>query len=197
LDALDEIEYGSPNRIAPVGAIEYTIKKLLEYGVDTTSDIMRRLWMRIYREQVAGKEYEKSLKTILKLSFGPYYFPSNRQAARITALKSLFGMMETCFKRIRIEAKRGGSQLEKWCGIDVHILETLYLHFRRKLLVDTDKCFGADSAVAKYEKRLYGEKFPGVDGNSWSLEKVAEILDMMNILLAWAGIGAQVQRNSH
>ena len=190
LDAFDEFQFDFPNRIPPVEAIEHTIKKLLQYGVETTNPIIRRLWLKIYKAQIAGKEDEKALKTILKLCFGPYCFPSNRQAAQITALKGLIGMIETCFKRIRIETKRGGRQLEKWYGIEVHALETLYHHFRRKLMVDTDKCFGADSAVAKYEKRLYREKFPEADGNLWSPEKVAEILDMMNILLAWAGIGA-------
>jgi hypothetical protein len=197
LDAFDEFQFDFPNRIPPVGAIEYTIEKLRQYGVEATNPIIRRLHLKIYKAQIAGKEYEKALKAILKLCFGPYRLPPNRQAARIESLKGLIGMMETCFKRIRIEAKRGGSQLKKWCGIDVHVLETLYHHFRIKLLVDTDKCFGADSEVARYEKILYREKFPGVNGNSWPPEKVAEILDIMNILLAWAGIGVQVQRHSH
>jgi hypothetical protein len=69
----------------------------------------------------------------------------------------------------------------------------VYHHFRAKLLVDTDKCFGADSAVAKYEKRLYKEKFPELDRKAWSPEEVAEILDMVNELLAWAGV--QVRRH--
>jgi hypothetical protein len=192
LDVFDEFQYDFLNMIPPVEATEYTMKKLLQYGVEITNPILRRLWIKIYKAQIAGKEYEKALKTILKLCFGPYRLPSNKQAARITALKGLIGMMETCFERIRIETKRGGRQLEKWYGIEVHVLETLYHHFRRKLLVDTDKCFGADSAVARYEKRLYGEKFPGVDGMSLSPEKVAEILDMLNILLAWAGVGPRV-----
>jgi hypothetical protein len=116
LDALDEIEYDYPNRIAPVGAIEYTIKKLLGYGVDTTRDIMRGLWMRIYRAQVTGKEYEKALKTILKLSFGPYCFPSNRQAARITALKGLIGMMEICLRESGLRPREGGASSRSGVG---------------------------------------------------------------------------------
>jgi hypothetical protein len=189
LEVLDEIQSQSPNQIAPVEAVQYAINEILgyEYGVDTTSPIIRRLQIKIYEAQIAGKEYEEALKTILKLCFGPYILPSNRQRARITALKGLLGMMETCLEIIQTEIK-SGCQLNKWFEIDVHVLETVYHHFRTKLLVDTDKCFGANSAVAKYEKRLYKEKFPELDGISWSPEQVAEILDMMNELLAWLGV---------
>ncbi|KUJ21562.1 SET domain-containing protein [Mollisia scopiformis] len=169
-------------------AIEDMRQHQMGYGIYPMRDIHQQAYLAYFSK---GKTSE-CLKLALKIYYQvePVIKPPIYEDYRLCTLYTIISLLNP--------PPPGTTNLDELPLVVLMLIPNIFLYLRDKLARDTEKCYGADSIVAKFERNFFVQasdplkedmsgslKYSPLDK---SVEGRKELVKSMNELLEWAGM---------
>jgi hypothetical protein len=180
-----------------VAEVETAIREILQAGYGYGTFPLWDLYYRTIRVHLQKGRTPDCLKAALKVHYlvEPAQIPETTTADRIGTLYVIVSLMNV--------PRTGSTTLKEFPDQAKTIIPFVFLHLRARLAALTEKCFGADSVVAKFEKDYFRSLVKTVEdvaqkqGLKFEYEPLKNneretgiFVENMNELLVWAGIPA-------
>lgn len=160
---------------------------------------MRDLHQQAYLTHLRRGETAECLKVALKIYYviEPMIVPPIYEDYRLCTLYTIVSLLNA--------PPPGTTSIEELPPALQEIIPVVFIHLRAKIATDTERCYGADSIVAKFERQFFVDTLKisqeGANGNFKYVaadsdeEERAKFVTSMNELLKWAGLDALTERD--
>ena len=184
--------------------VETAIQDILQAGYGYGTVPLWDLYFQTIRVNLQRGKTSDCLKAALKMYYlvEPAQIPQTVLSDRISTLYVIVSLMNV--------PQRNSTKLEEFPDQVKYIIPHVFFHLRARLVAATEKCFGADSAVAKFEKKTLRDMLETLEevaqkqGHKFEYEPLKNnnretraFVEKMNELLEWSGIPARTEAQLH
>lgn len=184
-----------PKLTGLANAIEAMKQGEYGYGIYPMRDLHQQTYLTHFRRG----ETAECLKVALKIYYviEPTIVPPIYEDYRLCTLYTVVSLLNP--------STAGTTDLEELPFTLKEIIPIIFIHLRSKIAMDTERCYGADSIVARFERQFFIDTLKRLqEGANVNFKYVAADTDMeerarfvknINDLLQWAGINARTERD--